>query len=220
MVNFLGTPSMNPGPGSVLRIGGDGGTYLRITHLFDHCAYVMWVGEANQARTARRPYKVSLRELDELASSQGAQWGRIVLPPVFSDVPDPQSQRGLDLAAAWQIVQPLVRHYFAKEQNLARSKFSLLIHEHARRVSVSPVTLRRWVLRYYYFGGTRLALLPLASGIAPRPERNDTSLQSEDSVKPVIKRRGPKSKLSGVRQKSWTGLCRDSYALPVFERAE
>jgi putative transposase len=195
MVDFLAKPSMKPGPGSVLRVGGDGGTYLRITHLFDHCVYAMWVGEANQARSARRPHKVSFGELEELACSEGAQWGRIVLPPAFSDVPVPQSQQGVDLAAAWHAVEPLVTQYFPEEQNLARDKFSLLIHQRAAALCVSRDTLRRWVLRYYYFGGTRLALLPLPSGIAPHSERDNASRPSEDSVKQVAQRRGPKSVL-------------------------
>lgn len=195
MVKFLALPSMESGPGSVLRLGGDAATYLRITHLFSDCVYAMWVGEANQARTARRPRKVSFGELEELASSPGAQWGRLELPPALSDSPAPQSQRDLNLNAAWLAVKPLLDH-FKKEQNLARHMFSRLIHHQAARSRVSPHTLRRWVLRYYYFGGSRLALLPLPTGIEPRPEEDDTPPQLEDGVKQVSQRRGPKSKLS------------------------
>ena len=79
----------------VLRVTDNTGIrFLRLTHLFDDCAYIMWVGEPNEARTARRPQKLILGELDALAKTPNATWGHLRLPPALLDIPDKNSIAG------------------------------------------------------------------------------------------------------------------------------
>ena len=53
MIEFQ--PLENPAtyPGLVLRIGDEDSRYLRLTHVFEECVYVMWVNQPEQARYAR-----------------------------------------------------------------------------------------------------------------------------------------------------------------------
>lgn len=158
--------SPTPAPGMVLRIGTESHRYLRLTHVFRTRIYAMWVGEPEAARHARRPMAMSLSEFQSLAASPGATWGRIVLPPALSGEPGPKSTRAVLLESAWTLVEPLIRA-FEHESNLSRQSFTALIREHAEATESSQSTLLRTLLRYYYFGGTRLALLPLPPGTKP-----------------------------------------------------
>lgn len=195
MVDFLPTPSAQLSPGLVLYLPGNKPTYLRLTHLFDTCIYAMWVGDANQVRTALRPHRLLFHELDVLISTPGSQWGRIPLPNAFSNTPESKSERGMSLDATWKIVGPLLEE-FDDERNLYRDRFTQLISRHAKDQFVSHGTLRRWVLRYYYFGRSRLALLHLPTGSAPGVPSNTAEPQAEDSAARSGQRRGPKPVLS------------------------
>jgi putative transposase len=82
MTDFQPGPISNPRPGMVLRVIKDGhAQFLRLTHVFDECMYAMWVGEPNEARTARRPRKFSLIEIDGLMKQANSTWGP-TSPPV------------------------------------------------------------------------------------------------------------------------------------------
>ncbi|WP_125381115.1 hypothetical protein [Burkholderia cenocepacia] len=188
MVDFVAIPSATPAPGLVLRLSGSEPTYLRITHRFNTCVYAMWVSEAKLAHDARRPQRLLLHELAELANATGSEWGRIVLPDAFKNIPDPKSDPDIRLQAIWKLVEPLLAQ-FSIEQNLTRGMFTRLIRDHAKVKLVSPVSLRRWVLRYYYFGGSRLALLDLPSG--PHGIVSTTDLHADDLTTPAPRRRGP-----------------------------
>lgn len=194
MVDFVAIPSATPAPGLVLRLSGSEPTYLRITHRFNTCVYAMWVSEAKLAHDARRPQRLLLHELAELANATGSEWGRIVLPDAFKNIPDPKSDPDIRLQAIWKLVEPLLAQ-FSIEKNLTRGMFTRLIRDHAKVKLVSPVSLRRWVLRYYYFGGSRLALLDLPSGPHGIVSAT-TDLHADDLTTPAPRRRGPKSALS------------------------
>lgn len=155
-----------PAPGLVLCIGEDAHRYLRLTHVFDDCVYAMWVGEPEDARYARRPTPMPLSKLQALAASTSSAWGKLVLPPALTNPPAPGSVRSTELDTAWCLVAPLI-NAFKKKANLSRHTFTALIRQHATGTETSQSTLLRAVLRYYYFGGTRLALLSLPPGVKP-----------------------------------------------------
>src|SRR6266849_520517 len=136
---------------------------LRITHLFKTSAYVMWVGDAEDARYARRPARISRRHLEEMASLSGSCWGTLSLPKAHVDNPQPGSERECLVESAWNLIEPLVR-FFDDERNLDRAKFSQAIQSRAKNTGTDFITLRRLLLRYYYFGRSKFALLALPSG--------------------------------------------------------
>ncbi|WP_188130773.1 DDE-type integrase/transposase/recombinase [Paraburkholderia panacisoli] len=146
--------------------------FLRLTHLFDDCAYAMWVGEPNEARTARRPRRLTLSELDLLMKNRKATWGQLRLPPDLLNVPDKDSLGWRTLEHLWDQIKPLIVE-FRDPYNLSRLRFSSLIAQHAELIQGSATTLKRLVLRYYYFGGTKNALLPLAPGTRPNQRQKN-----------------------------------------------
>lgn len=184
-----------PIPGLVLRIEGDSSRHLRITHVFDDGIYAMWVGEAENVRYAKRPQFLGWTDVDELASSPGAAWGRIVLPPQLSNPPEPESLDARKLNSSWTLIEPLIKS-FERKANLSRQHFTALIRDHATRTSVAQRTLLRLVLRYYYFGNSRYALQPFAPG----PQPGENSYPSAPATAPAEgtapKRRGRQSVLS------------------------
>lgn len=155
-----------PVPGLVLRIGEAPSRYLRLTHVFDDCVYAMWVGEPEGARYARRPTPMPLRELQALAALPLSAWGKLVLPPALTNQPTAGTEKSMELDAAWSLIEPLIKA-FKHKANLSRHTFTALIRQHAIDTETSQTTLLRTVQRYYYFGGTRLALLALPPGVKP-----------------------------------------------------
>lgn len=181
-----------PTPGLVLRVGTQSPRYLRLTHVFKTCVYGMWVTEPEAARYARRPSAIPLEDLQTLAASRSATWGRLVLPPALLTEPEEGSDKAALLDSAWRLVQPLLQA-FQRESNLSRKTFTALIRQRAEETESSQSTLLRTLLRYYYFGGTRLALLPLPPGIKP----GQAAYQGDiDSGRSQPRRRGRQSALA------------------------
>ena len=90
------------------------------------------------------------------------------------------------------MVEPLV-NAFKHKTNLSRQNFTALIRQHAKDTETSQTTLLRTLLRYYYFGGTRLALLPLPPGAKPGLASYSASRDAKGSPP---KRRGRQAALS------------------------
>lgn len=108
MPDFEPRPTSKPRPGMVLCVTKNKVTrFLRVTHVFDDCVYAMWVGEPNEARTARRPRKFTLSELDRMKNRKAA-WGQLRLPPDLLDVPDKGSLRWTTLEHLWNLIKPLI----------------------------------------------------------------------------------------------------------------
>lgn len=188
MIDFHPIHSPAFEPGIVLRIGDTDYRYLRLTHVFEHCSFAMWVGTAENARYAKRPHRMTNEELLNLAAQPTSVWGKLALPDRFLEPIQPDSERSNLLHAAWNLVGPLAEA-FEREANLSRTTFIALIRARALATNTSEVTLRRLVLRYYYFGRTRLAVLPLPPGVKAGtealPKRTDASIE-----KSTPKRRG------------------------------
>ena len=183
--------------GFALRVGGENPKFLMITHVFENCVYAMWVSAAEGARYARRPQRKTYQALEDLISKTGSCWGRIGLPPELRVRPEADRSEGYMLDAAWSLIRPLVWDSFTREENLSRARFTALIRERSRAKDVPFITLRRLVLRFYYFGGTDLALIPLLRG--GRPAESIQSDVASDHLRPNSerkpKRRGRQPKL-------------------------
>lgn len=164
MVDFRALPN-HPAPraGLALHDLASPGRYLRLTHVFDDGVYAMWVGEPDQARYAKRPIFYSWEKINSHTSSASAKWGRILLPSEFSPPAAGDSVHTEKLHSAWTLIAPLIDS-FEERTNLSRHHFSALVRERALITGVAQKTLYRLVLRYYYFGSTKLALIALPSG--------------------------------------------------------
>ncbi|WP_205629965.1 DDE-type integrase/transposase/recombinase [Dechloromonas denitrificans] len=115
------------------------------------------------------------------------------MPPEFSSVSPGMIAQEEQLNASLSLIEPLIRA-FDQEVNLAPSRFSALIRAHAIASQISFVTLQRMVLRYYYFGRTRLALQPLTPGVKAGQPAYDAPVVGLDQSLP--KRRGRQSILT------------------------
>ncbi len=191
MIEFQPIMNSTPAPGLVLRIGEIDSRYLRLTHVFEDSVYAMWVSEPEKARYARRPNRILIKALNQLIADNNSQWGRLTLPPSLAVPPSPESERQHELDNAWHLIKPLIEG-FNSENNLARTRFSYLIRARSEALNVKFLTLFRMTLRYYYFGSTRLALLPLPPGV--NAEKGGYSNNSGENNK--LKRRGRQSILS------------------------
>lgn len=178
----------------VLRVCQTESRYLRLTHIFDHCVYFMWVSEPENARYAHRPVRMLLSELQKLAAKPESTWGLLRLPSALGIPPPAKSEREHELNAAWSLIQPLIKAFEA-EENLSRARFSSLIRARADAMQTSFITLHRLTLRYYYFGGVRYALLPLPPGV--KPGQGYATVATEDpTIRRQPKRRGRQPNLA------------------------
>jgi hypothetical protein len=195
VIEFHSVVNSTPTPGLVLRIGDTEFRYLRLTHVFESCVYGMWVSEPEQARYARRPSKILLKLLDDLSSTNSSKWGRLALPPALAVPPLAESERQQELDVAWNLIKPLIES-FETETNLDRKKFSYLIRARAEALDVKYLTLFRMILRYYYFGRSRLALLPLPPGLSANEGGYSQNTLETSGGKNKIKRKGRQSVLA------------------------
>lgn len=184
-------------PGMVLRIGETEYRYLRITHVFGECVYAMYVSEPQNVRRARRPVRMPMPELLEQATQPSSCWGQLALPASMSNPPSPTSGRAEALTTAWDLVRPLISA-FNDERNLARDRFTALIKAHAKTTGARLLTLQRMVLRYYYFGGTRLALLALPAGVKVGHTTYQPVAGNESGELLPMKRRGRQPRLASI----------------------
>ena len=181
MTEFEPVAGARPAAGMVLRVGdAREGRYLRLTHVFRDSVYALWVSEPEGARYARRPSRMPLEALDELAKVRESTWGRLVLPPALSQSPPSDSPLATSLESAWQLIEPLVED-LKSETALSRSRFTALIQQRAEATQSSFVSLRRMLLRFYYFGGTRFALLHLPRGTKPGVRASSAQAPSQAS---------------------------------------
>ncbi|WP_050469216.1 DDE-type integrase/transposase/recombinase [Herbaspirillum chlorophenolicum] len=166
--------------------------YLRVTHIFDRDVYVMKVKEALDVRHARRPIRYSLTDFKAMSERAGARWGRISMPAEFISPPPSDSRRAQQMEICWQLIEPLI-DLFESSMNLSMAHFTSLIRARAEAKSFSFDSARRLLLRYYYFGGTKNALLPFHPGTKPTKGRYKSESESATSGLSAPKRRGRKS---------------------------
>lgn len=190
------TTEFIPGrPGERLKIGlvieldrGPPATLVRITHLFDQTIYTMPVSTPDMARYAIRPYERQLSKVTWRLAKCEWRLGRLKLPQEFLSGPAVDSEDGDPIEGAYTAIAPLIE-VFDDERYLARSSFSAHILRRANELEISPVSLRRLLLRYYYFGRIKKGLLPLKPG---RPIGRQRPESSVDTVGLSAEQIGPK----------------------------
>lgn len=194
-LTFLSVPNAAPVPGLVLRLTHPEVSYLRVTHCFRDCVYLMWVGEPKEIRQARRPVRKSVAELAELVKSRSGEWGQLMLPAALTKSPPPDSQEAHRLSMAWDLIAPIIEA-FESEANLGRPKFTSVIRARALETKTDLSVLIRLVIRYYYFGGTRLGLLSLPRGTKPGRGGYATDTTQNEGLPRQQKRRGRRTALA------------------------
>ncbi|MDM0081692.1 hypothetical protein QTI17_13930 [Variovorax sp. J31P179] len=157
--------------------GRDAGPPLRITQVFKASVYAMAYTTPSGARNARKPHHLSRRDVEADLKAGKAGLFKIELPgelhrthPTPNSSEDPRSrhrevpEQTIDVVSGW--IAPLVRK-FDVESNLERVQFKALIQKRADELGMSFTTLRRMLLRFYYFGRVPAGLAPLVSGPDP-----------------------------------------------------
>lgn len=165
--------------------------YLRFTHIFKECYYVIDVTTVEAVRHARKPYRLTVEELESLlvADGDGGCFGQLDLPASMQWRPDPKTDAHVLHELRVKAIAPLVK-LFNDETNLKRSQFDRSIRERAAQVKVSFDTVKRDLLRYYYFGLDERSLVPLPSGTKPTVPRSMKVLD-RNAPPPTRARRGP-----------------------------
>lgn len=135
---------------------------LRITHVFTKTLFVMPVSTPAMARYATRPHPHSLAHIQSRIESGELRIGRLRLPTEFLNTDQKQISDGL-ATQAYSAIAPLIDQYDS-EGNLDRARFTTLLRARATELDFSEISLRRLVLRFYYFGRIRSALVPLKTG--------------------------------------------------------
>ncbi|MFS0756118.1 hypothetical protein ABC383_15650 [Noviherbaspirillum sp. 1P10PC] len=164
---------------------------LRVTHVFTYTIYLMPVSTSDMARYAVRPRAWPLLKVRQNLDSGKWRIGRLRLPQEFLDRHPVTAGQEDPVESSFSAIKPLVEK-FEDERNLARSAFSALINQRAEELDLSPISLRRLLLRFYYFGRDKNALMPLRAGRPVGPQRppatNGIEGRDEGSYQP--KRRG------------------------------
>ncbi|WP_178372258.1 DDE-type integrase/transposase/recombinase [Pollutimonas bauzanensis] len=188
-IEFEKVGNITPTEGLVLRVGNQQPKYLRVTHVFTSCIYGIWVTTPQQARSARRPKRISSNEVTHLIENNGGQWGKLRLPYQFIGIGKFRKNDHTEaIEAAWNLIEPLV-YAFKNEENLSSAHFTSLIRNRSETLGVNFLTLYRLVLRYYYFGGTRLALISLPPGAKPAARAYSLGEKNESpSTQPSMRR--------------------------------
>ncbi len=198
---FKRTPKLVPG--LVLAIDSNTGTtrrYLRLTHVFANCVYAMDVGTPDQARYAKQPFRISLGHLQDWAPKPES-WGQIPLPREFTTEADVAGKDsgskdpGSDARLLLKKLRPLL-NTLKGEESLDRKHFPRLIKDFSNQHKLSTVSLRRIVLRYWYFGQTDAALRPLTRGPkVGRARPSHVSIEDGSATAPP-KRRGRQPRIA------------------------
>jgi putative transposase len=193
-MEFVPLTNAQPAPGLAISVEHGAGWFWRITHVFENCLYVMRVTTAEDVTRAKRPIKQTNAEFSSLITHDGATLGQLKLPPSMSTLPEAGSTVAQTIEAEWTLLRPLVERLSAQE-SLGHYQYSASIRLEAQTKAVDFAVLRRLLLRYYYFGSTKLALLKLPPGRKPghRPYAIDGDAPS---VGPGARRRGRKTKLA------------------------
>jgi hypothetical protein len=165
-------------------------SYQRITHVFERNIYVMRASTPEEARNARRPRRLPRAAVENQVELGVFRLGRLKLPSEFTRAYPSGSEEDLEVQHRKGLIEPLLS-VFKLEPNLLRTSFTARIIERAVELMMSEVTLRRLLLRYWYFGGADQCLLPLRPG----PAEGSIPANVAEEVACARKRPGRKHRL-------------------------
>lgn len=185
-----------PTPGIAYRRNPTDTYVLRFTHVFPSCAYVMKVSNDAAVRHARKPYRLPWTEFASMRKADGKSgcFGHLGLPEVMRWEPEKDTAEDRKKRLRMEAIAPLIKQ-FSSERNLRRSEFDTRIRARASELSASYDTVKRDLLRYYYFGLDDRALTPLPSGPKPNAAR-PMEIATDNGEKRRRARSGPKPILS------------------------
>ncbi len=130
--------------------------------------------------------------------------GRFKLPSEFTRKYPDGSDQALEIDQRMEQIQQLL-DLFSTEKNLLGTGFTSEVKDHATELMMSHVTLKRLLLRYWYFGGVRQSTLALRTGPEPGlAQAGSKSNSAPTSEIPSGKRRGPKNRLVGEKYQDIT----------------
>lgn len=152
-------------PGLAYRASPEEQQYFRLTHVFEESVYYVVVTTAEAARHCGKPQLLNPATLDRWRRSNAGQWGRIALPKVFLSEPEPKSDRAEDIKEHWRWIKPLTVAFEAEP--IMQYQFTPRIKARAVELQMCWLTLRRTLIRWYYFGRNELALSALTRGRKP-----------------------------------------------------
>lgn len=164
---------------------------LRITHVFEHRIYVTAYTTPEAVRTARKPRPLPRAGIQKDLDSGRCRLAKAALPPeLFRTHPSPgddAKSTGTEEPVStahtiFQWIAPLIEH-FDVESNLARRRFTALVQARADELQMNFLTLRRLVLRFYYFGRVAAALTPLVSGPAAGIQKSTNASKAKMCAK-------------------------------------
>lgn len=196
-------PVLKPGLAYRLVNDADESHYFRITHVFNDIGrlYYMEISTPEQVRHAKRPQPMLINALMELFSSgEDNKCGHIPLPQEFIKTVITDKSKLSDAEIAnnnFKLIKPLLDK-FKNEKNLQSRHFEPAIVEHSKIVELSPVSIRKLLLRYWYFGQTVLALAPLSRG--PKTNLSDSKIikLTADRESIQAKRHGRQPRISKI----------------------
>jgi putative transposase len=176
-------PTTPPKVGMVLRRVVDKvALYSRITHVFARTVYTMPLGTPAQVRFAKRPVRGRFSDLVLDLKAKRLSIGRVNLPPEFASSVEKGTPEFEEIRSAMGAIKPLVEE-FDHEPNLHRTRFTLLINQRADALQWTEVTLRRVLLRYYYFGRHENALRDRERGPEPKDTPDRIAAMSEQGAR-------------------------------------
>jgi len=200
---FPSTPALKKG--LVFRLvdeDGDGEqfNYFRITHVFNETdrLYFLEISTPDKVSFAKRPKSIPISALNKLFEQNSKNiLGNVPLPLEFikTNVDEDLKLSNQEIADNnYKLLVPLLE-IFEDETFLQSRNFEPAIVKHATQIEMSRVTLRRMILRYWYFGQSVSVLAPLTRG--PKLKlANSTDIVVGDFENKVSNRRGPKARIT------------------------
>jgi len=173
--------------------------YYRITHVFNDTGrlYYLEISTPEKVSFAKRPKSMSIDVLKELFDTNSKNTlGNVPLPLEFikSDTNDELELSQKEVSEVnYKSLEPLLET-FENETFLQARNFEPEIVKHSLKINMSRATLRRMILRYWYFGQSAIVLAPRTRGPKPKLANSLENELTNDDHK-ILMRRGPKARI-------------------------
>ncbi|MGB4811900.1 MAG: hypothetical protein WBP13_05410 [Methylophilaceae bacterium] len=176
--------------------------YFRITHVFKDTGrlYYIEISTPEQVRFAKRPRPILISTLNELFEvDKKNSLGSVPLPQEFIRTKNNDDSKISDQEIAdynYALLEPLLEK-LEDETCLQSRNFEPEIKKHALAINMSQVSLRKMLLRYWYFGQSTSVLGPRTRGPKSKLD-NSTEIAISVYDNKISSRRGPKARITQV----------------------